>query len=150
MKFQSYLNEKYVNTARGYSGISGDIFVNPNSKEIREINMKHGFRFIADMVDKKVYVWNDSTAIHADVMNLDNKITPFSYGDYIGGTGIDRYFAGLQEASGFVESDTWSAILYRSEKHEDKIKKMRSHDTKWLAKYGINVKGVEQAINRGV
>lgn len=149
MRFQRYLSEKYAATHRSRYG-DADVFVNPTSKDWREMHLAYGFRFIADMPNKNVYVWTEG-GIHADVMDGTN-ITPFRYSEYVSGEkGADRWFAGLQNPDKSIESDTWDSILWKAQRGESPelvkdIMTMRGHDTKWLARYNINVKAVDQKL----
>jgi len=65
MKFLSYINEEWVTSVKQYKRLS-NIFVNPNSKELKEIEKKSWggqVRFLADFKEKKLYVWS-SELIH--------------------------------------------------------------------------------------
>ncbi|MFA5025079.1 MAG: hypothetical protein WC503_01030 [Candidatus Shapirobacteria bacterium] len=65
MKFLNYLSEEWVTSVKNFKRVS-DIFVNPNSKELKEIERKSWggqVRFLADFKEKKLYVWS-SELIH--------------------------------------------------------------------------------------
>ena len=141
--------EKYFDSTRTNFG-DVEIFVNPSRKDYLDMNINYGFRFIADMKEKKVYVWAGTGAIHSNVMD-DKTVTPMNYSSFLRGTGRDKYFAGLQNTDGSIESDTYDALLYRIDTRREAaeaVKTMKTYDTKWLDKYGINGDGVKKYINK--
>ena len=155
MRLRNYLIERYVNSVRGMGGHDAPVFVNPPRKEQQEVFNKYGFRFIADMKNKKVFMWGEGGAIHGDVMDDGKTFTPFSYSQFVTkGIGADQFFAGLQNLDGTIESDIYDSHLWRINSRvgnyqevSDNIKQIQTYDTSWLNKYGINGSNVDKYIH---
>ena len=62
-RLQQYLQEKYLTRMqKPYGSGSFEIFINPSTKEMREIG--GGLRFTADNVNQKLYVWDEFSKIN--------------------------------------------------------------------------------------
>lgn len=161
MKFERYLNEKFFSGFKQY-GDEVEVFINPSSKEIKEIkdaSSRGTIRFFANMKEKKVYMWNGDNAIHQDV--VDSGLSPtsgFDYDDYaLSGHDADIIFGGTVE-KGTTRSDTWDAspsaqydtpdiAKHADDKTLDNVRKMAKQNFSWLSKYGIDPKGVKRMVD---
>lgn len=161
MRLQRYLKEKFYDAFKKW-GDEVEIFMNPNSKEIKEIKSASGLgtiRFFANMKEKKVYMWNGDNAIHQDV--VDNGLKPtqgFDYDGYaLSGRNADIIFGGTIE-NGRVESDSWDArptaryprpdLAKRADKNTlPNVKKMAKQDFSWLKKHGIDPNDVKSIVD---
>uniref|UniRef100_A0A6M3JMI6 Uncharacterized protein n=1 Tax=viral metagenome TaxID=1070528 RepID=A0A6M3JMI6_9ZZZZ len=121
MRLEKYITEKY-HTAFNIDGKYIEIFVNPTSKDIRDIKSDE-IRFIAISNIKKVYVWNADKLIHLRMWErLDFKGSP--YGDRNVCMGV----IGKKESK-------WKMIYSDSEKRYWDKKEERYKEFKWLEKY---------------
>ena len=80
MNFNTYLNEEYV-TAIRVRNSSIPVFLNPDSKELRQVGSK--IRFIVDFDNKNFYVFDATDSLHYSIfkeLNLGNKTDAFALG----------------------------------------------------------------------
>lgn len=147
-KFQSYLNEKFVNAIKWYNE-DIEIFINPSNNEMRDIqtNSPIGYRFFVDFNNKKIYMFS-SEIIHLDILEEVRGLIPnFSTRDYwlytSGEKYVDRIFSGHgQWGDKKVYSDTWQKgcdLWQHIKKYGDlmhpQLIKMLSNDMTWLNKW---------------
>lgn len=84
MRFLNYLSEEYATRGKAIIGvkpgndITFEIFVNPTSKELRELFLDSSdgaVRYVADFKSKKLYVWK-SDYIHLEGLNALHDMIP--------------------------------------------------------------------------
>jgi hypothetical protein len=88
MRFEQYLQEEYITTAKSTSWKnSEEIFVNPSNDEIRQVgenSSQNICRYLIDFEKKKLYIWA-SNIIHEDVVKQLYKEDLLPYGSLEGG-----------------------------------------------------------------
>ena len=70
MRINEILAEEYAGATKSSFGdppTHGEVFVNPEPSEIRDIDGDYGYRLLIDLIDKKFYA-TDGAAIHIDMM----------------------------------------------------------------------------------
>jgi len=60
--FKSFISEEFYDGFKLYDGLYEEVFINPTKSELRQFN--GSIRFIIDLQDKKIYVWNAHATIH--------------------------------------------------------------------------------------
>jgi len=134
MRLEQYLQEKYLTRMKGtYSSGSFEIFVNPSTKEMREIGgiRGMGLRFTADNVNQKLYIWDADKAVHIDVWEEFSKINKGR--DYYDVTCCDVIFGQAELKGGKWEmtySDELTAGSERESFNEDVY-----NNSQWINKY---------------
>lgn len=161
MRLQRYLNEKFYNGFMHY-GTEIEVFVNPSSKELKELKDNNSeIRFLANMKEKKVYMWDGDRVTHEDA--VDGGVMPtsgFNYRRYVfTGENADIIFGGtVLTQSGKLESDSWDARPTANypktdlEKMADKstlesVRKMTKNNFSWLKKYGVDPKATKDIVD---
>jgi len=109
MNFDKYLNEEYI-TAIRVRNSSIPVFLNPDSKELRQVGSK--IRFIIDFDNKNFYVFNAVEALHYSIfkeLNLGNKTNAFALGQGdLSGKKIvptEFLFSGKKKSNKYVRED---------------------------------------------
>lgn len=134
------LLEKYLDTVK-FHGSTVDFFVNPDSKDLRELDKEKGsmYRFIADFDEKLLYVVSAAKMIHDDMFNSLPQIKKItSWPKYVG-DGSDRIFTG-DCYKGFknINSDTYRIAFIeggRFKSRLENLKRLRDKDFSWLSKW---------------
>lgn len=81
--FSTQLKENYVGSLTGQFKDFIEVFVNPDSKELRDLSKDANIiRFIADAKERKVYMW-DGEELH---LNIIESLLPEYYQVYFHGT----------------------------------------------------------------
>ncbi len=137
LSYKEYLLEKYITSGKD-GDIVSDIYVNPTSKEIKEIGTD-SLRFIIDLPNKDIYVF-DSNLLHDEAVILLHRtgvLTEFNYTKYWKeGLDSDKYLTMAVEDDSYY-SDSISDMIHRQpndKKKEiiDKVKKVLSADYSWI------------------
>jgi hypothetical protein len=137
------LLEKYLNTIkqRGYMAGDFEVFMNPDSKEVREVQMgSEGYRFLIDFKNKNSYVIS-ANAFHETLMDEDPVLPSFKEFWY-GGKAKDRIFTGdYTKGSKQWNSDAMYQGLYTN----DELTNLLDKDWKWL-RHTLDIKEVQNLI----
>lgn len=165
--------EKFVDSIKiNYSGGVVDVFVNPDPKELREINADNTMRWVADLDDKKIYVWNGELSIHRPVINklqkdhglLQGLSTSNSEKDIINETGFDRYIQGLTDTVNLKHLNTYVDLLdfvledSAVRMYDDttaktlltKLMNIYEKDLSWMDRYGVSSSKIKDTIGNGI
>lgn len=59
------MNEEYFMRVKNVGGQSTEVFVNPSSRDLKELDIK--LRYLVSAKSKRVYVWNAKDTLHYDV-----------------------------------------------------------------------------------
>ena len=139
MRFEQYLQEKYVGSTKASRGHGGacSIYVNPTKMELGFAHEESNFiaiRFIADNLNKKVFVWSFNF-IHVDIW--DNFLVKTF------GKGRNKYFkasdllpgTATKKGSKFVMDDSDEILHQQHVGTLDWIDGILDIDWKWADKY---------------
>ena len=157
MKLEQFLIERFANATRTSQGKHIELFINPSTQELKDLKKAnpYGFRFIADMQLKKVFVWSNEL-IHGDAIDsFQKQLKPLTYSNYVRhNTLADRYFMGDVDRNGKVNSDIWDTFVWKSENtvtqmsmQVDTFETMMNYDKQWLKKYGIDPKQIDYYVD---
>lgn len=154
MRLQHYLKEEYFADVK--SGVTYPIFKNPTGDDFAELleDKAPGFRFIADMKNKNVYI-TDNRVWHVQMMDVPEmkKELKFSQpGWRSGDDSIKHIFMG--DTNRYCR-DLWSDSLRSLTDRKlwnrkfrqmvyPKVLELSKHDYQWLVKYGFNNKEFER------
>jgi hypothetical protein len=135
MKFKQFINEKYLTTFSN-AGNNIEVFLNPSSKELRDIPSFPAYRFLINFKTKEFYAWHVNT-FHDNIMDFvsSKNLAKFpKFKEYwYGHKNNDYIFTGSVDPDGSVYSDH----MYTLKKDGDNLKLLK-HDFSWL-KHFINI-----------
>jgi len=138
MRFEQYLQEKYMGSTKSRHGDLCSVYVNPTKMELGFAHEENNFiaiRFIADNLNKKVFVWSFNF-IHVDIW--DNFLVKTF------GKGRNKYFTkasdllpgtATKKGSKFVMDDSDEILHQQHVGTLDWIDGILDIDWKWADKY---------------
>jgi hypothetical protein len=143
MRLSRYLNEKYVNTLsiKGFGAGDYEVFVNPTSKERKEVTVAsdyRGYRYLLDFKQKKVYIVSSET-FHEELMNRTPELPNFNE-FWHQGKHHDRIFTG--DFSGRHSSDALYAPIYTNQE----LRELLKQDWNWAKRYIDDFSGLIKMI----
>ena len=142
MRLEQYLKEKYLNTISTSGWRAGDyeVFLNPTSKERRELIKAadyRGYRYLIDFKQKKVYIVSSET-FHMELMNELPELPDFD-SFWKQGKHHDRIFTG--DYSGRHNSDALYSIYTNPEKRA-----LLDLDWSWAKRYLDDIDDIRSMI----
>ena len=126
------VTEEYDNTFN-VKGKPVIVFVNPTGSELKSLKCEE-FRFTADPVSKKVYVWNGELALHEDI---NRKLNLGSRKDLLVGEALLRGSSLVMYTSDEIDvSVTPSFYIFKDNiKSQQTMTTLFSINWSWLEKY---------------
>ena len=143
-RLQKYLlNEKYFGRVdKKYGEGSFEVFVNPSTKELKEVDNGDGVRFTADSKSKRVYVWDADKAIHNSVWDEESSI---SKGRDFNSASCDEVLHGTCELKGGKFHMDYSDEMEYQESRKDFDVESLLKTFNWVNKY-IKIDGYLNSI----
>jgi len=139
MRFQKYINEKYLNTVhQKFMNIDAEVFINPSRKELRElIDDTGGYRFILDFKNKNMYAFTMDMFHETFFKREDFWMTWNQF--WTNGKNIDKVFTGAVDGiNNRVESDMMIRFGMESYKYKKELQKLLDQNWSWVKHIDID------------
>ena len=153
MRLEKYLNEKFVDA---HYGGDVEIFINPTSRELRDLKNVYGYRFFIDFKKKNLIIFQQELFHRSAMDTKAGKYLDFDWYKYWAGTekAIEYIFMGdcndyFKDVNSDALWDLETEVDPDDEIYEsllEKLKVLASHNYSWLKKYGFNPKEIKDVV----